>query len=385
MKTLIYSNRSLPLDVAEGQLPERIHIVPRGELAHKAAGVTQVLDDKGLKSILADLQNRHAKNGGLYMGEEHFIYDPTKSSQAFAWGREFGLDAKGIWTTKYDPTDVGEPALKNCRFKFTSFAADPQTPGAVEKIGPGRVRVMKIDTVGFTNFPNGKGMLEPITNRDAPADGVCPDCGTKLKPGDKTSVCPDCGETFADASASAANQQKTNQGKIMKNIATKLGLTAEANEESILAVVGSLLNRADITVQDLTTLKNRKTELEAQNKTLMEEQIEGILTNCGVKKEDKRRPHLVSSLQVLKNREERLAHLADFGFVPVEEKTPEQQRLLNRNDGKDPKVGAGDENERAEKAEGEIETYRLTNRCSYESARNAVRRQKPELFGLKKN
>lgn len=167
MKKVILTNRALPLDYSSGEMPARIHIVPRGELFNKEAGVTQVLDDKALDSILADLKNRHAMQGGLYMGEEHFIYDSSQSSQAFAWGKEFGMDDKGIWTTKFDSTDVGELALKNKRFKFTSFVADPETPGAVENLGNGRVRILKIDTVGFTNFANGKERLTPIQNRES--------------------------------------------------------------------------------------------------------------------------------------------------------------------------------------------------------------------------
>jgi hypothetical protein len=44
---------------------------------------------------------------------------------------------------------------------------------------------------------------------------------------------------------------------------------------------------------------------------------------------------------------------------------------------------AGNEQELASKAEGEVQNYRVLNRCSYEEARNAVRRVKPELFGIK--
>lgn len=164
-RKVLISNRAIPLDTAGDALPQRIHIVPRGELVNKEAGVTQVLDEPALQSILADLQNRHAPNGGLYLGPEHFYYDDGKLSDAYAWGKKFGLDEKGIWVEDPEYTDVGAPAIKNKRVKWTSFVVDREDPSTFEDLGGNRLRILKIDTVGFTNYANGKPMLEPITNR----------------------------------------------------------------------------------------------------------------------------------------------------------------------------------------------------------------------------
>ncbi|HEY0551149.1 MAG TPA: hypothetical protein VGF13_16200 [Verrucomicrobiae bacterium] len=145
-----------------------IHIVPRGELPNREAGVTQVLDDKALNSIITNLRADEQRLGnrwpGLYMGEEHFIYDANKSSPAWMWGKEFKKDGDGIWA-RGEVTDVGERALKNKHTKFTSFVTDPEVPGSVEKLGSDRVRVLRIDTVGFTNYANGRHLLTPIANR----------------------------------------------------------------------------------------------------------------------------------------------------------------------------------------------------------------------------
>ena len=123
-----------------------------------------MLDDVGLDAILANLRGDAARLGnrwtGLYGGEEHFIYDAEKSSEAFWWGREFEKRDDGIWA-RGETTDIGEQALKNKRFKFTSFVADPGQPGAVEKLGGQRVRIRRIDSIGFTNFPNGRHLLAP--------------------------------------------------------------------------------------------------------------------------------------------------------------------------------------------------------------------------------
>ena len=66
--SLFLSNRSTPLSYTSGELPARIHIVPRGELFNQEANVTQVLDDQAIDSILADLRDK-SKTGGLYLGE----------------------------------------------------------------------------------------------------------------------------------------------------------------------------------------------------------------------------------------------------------------------------------------------------------------------------
>ncbi len=352
-KQPIICNRALPLDFATGDLPKRIHIVPRGELFNKEAGVTQVFDDKSIDAILADLQDHKAKNGGLYLGEEHFIYNSEMSSEAFAWAKEFEKDAKGIWAINPDYTDVGEPAIKNKRFKWTSLVADAATPGAVENLGKGRVRILKLDTVGFTNYANGKHLLDPITNRN----------------------------TFPGADASGAYQTKTERTNTMKSIAQKLGLAPEASEDAILGEVTKLQNRLT-TLEPLeaenTTLKNRVAATEG-------EQYETLLDACGLKKDDVRRARLVPALKTLKNREERLAYLADFELKPVEAKkdTAAQTRVLNR--------GAGNGGQQVTAASGatitpaqlNAEVRKLMNRDGikdFTTGFNALLAEKPELF-----
>ena len=122
----------------------------------------------------------------------------------------------------------------------------------------------------------------------------------------------------ASAPPNAVNQEQ--QNKKMKDIAILLGLSEDAAPEAVSAAV--------------TKLKNRNAELETETQTLLGEQCQAILDGCGIKPDDKRRAHLVGSLKVLKNRSERLAHLADFGILPLTGKasaaTP-QTKLLNRD------------------------------------------------------
>lgn len=301
---LLLSNRALPFESSADGLPKRIHIVPRGELFNKDANVTQVLDDAAIASILADLRNR-ASQGGLYLGEEHFIYDSARSSEAFAWGKTFSTDAKGIWVDDPEYTDVGAAALKNKapRFKWTSFVADPATPGAIEKLDGNRVRILKIDTVGFTNYANGKALLTPIANR-SPLSGASPDSQQTATP-------------------------KTN----MKQIAARFKLSADASEDAILAEVDKLTNRLaalEPHEAENKTLKNRVTELEA-------EQIDGLLAQHKVT-EEKIINRLKPVLANMKNRADRDAFLTECVNVKPETQNakPGSGRVLNRGEGKTP-------------------------------------------------
>lgn len=291
-----------------------IHIVPKGELPNRAAGITQVLDDAALDAILANIAADQSRLGdkwpGIYAGREHFIYNDEQDSAALAWFKEFEKRADGIWAKADGLTPIGKQVLANAEYKFTSFVADRKDTAPVNGDAK-RVRILKLDTIGFTNQANGKELLTPITNRT--------DAGVARNlPGARASA--------------ASNQNQNERTNTMKSIAQKLGLAAEASEDAILGEVIKLQNRLT-TLEPLSgeneKLKNRVAEVEA-------DACESLLDGCGIKPDDKRRAHLVSSLKVLKNREERLAHLLDFDIKPVEDKAgkPAQSRVLNRKDGK---------------------------------------------------
>lgn len=148
-----------------------IHIVPRGELPNSSAGIVQVLDDKAMNSILASIEMDRKAMGenwpGIYGGKEHFIYDPNQDSAALAWFKDFEKRDDGIWARRDGLTPEGREAIRNKRYKYTSFVADR---GDLEHLDGKRYRVKKIETVGFTNLANGKDLLTPITNRAAGAE-----------------------------------------------------------------------------------------------------------------------------------------------------------------------------------------------------------------------
>ncbi|MDE2102212.1 MAG: hypothetical protein KGL39_33510 [Patescibacteria group bacterium] len=342
------SNRAERLVILNRSVRSRpgwIHIVPAGELPNQEAGIVQVLDDAALDSIYNRLTAAAADPNwpGLYAGREHFIYNDEKDSEALAWFRTFNRDDAGIWAGEDGLTDIGKEAVKNKRYKFTSFVANR---GDLQKLEGARYRVLGIDTVGFTNFANGRELLAPAMNRDIDFAGL---------------------DGRSSSLQSAANQHHNQRNK-MQSIAVKLGLAAEASEDAILAEVTKIQNRVT-TLQPLetenTTLKNRVTELET-------EQCEGLLDTVGVDARDARRPRLKAGLALLKNREDRLGYLKDFGLEPGKKAAAPgaQVKLFNR-DAKAPagdKTGTGDD-EAAQKTQAD----RIMNRA------HEIRKQTPSL------
>lgn len=156
-----------------------IHIVPKGELPNGDAGIIQVLDDAALDSILGNLQSEQDRLGerwpGLYAGREHFIYEDDQDSAALAWFKDFEKRADGIWARADGLTPIGRQAVDNAEYKFTSLVANKQDCEKLPGVSNGlpRYRVLRVDTIGFTNQANGKELLQPITNR-LPQDQSAP-------------------------------------------------------------------------------------------------------------------------------------------------------------------------------------------------------------------
>lgn len=158
---LIIFNRTAPV-AGDGD----IHIVPYGELYNAAAGINQVFDNVSMRAIRANWEIDKARLGnrwpGLYGGQEHWIYKDDKSSAAFAWFKKFKVRGDGIWGSADDLTDLGRDAVQNRRFKFTSCVVPAD---GTEPLGGNRHRILKVETIGFTNAANGKELLTPIMNR----------------------------------------------------------------------------------------------------------------------------------------------------------------------------------------------------------------------------
>jgi phage I-like protein len=236
---------NLPILNRAGALPDDgwVHIVPKGVFPvprqitgpdgkEKVVTVQQVLDDASMTAMLNRFnEDAKAENfTGIRLDFEHFSYDTDKLGEAAGWIKEIANRENGLWA-KIEWSDIGTAAVTNKRYKLLSPVWLPKDCQVISDL---RVRPLRLDSVGLTNNPNLKGMV-PLSNRDANASAELP-------------------------------QQKDN----MQKIATALGLPADASEETILAKITELMGKAT----EAEPMKNRISLLQAENKKLLEAQVD---------------------------------------------------------------------------------------------------------------
>lgn len=323
------------------------HLVPKGEFPHPESGLVQVLDDAAITAMVNRFRaDAAAPNfAGLLIDQEHWSYEPERSSEAFGWLKELQNRADGIWG-RIEWTDLGRQALDAKRYKFTSPV---WLPNQVERLGNKRVRPLRLDSAGLTNNPNLRGMV-PLTNR-------------------------------AGAEPADNKPTKKEESRCMKSVAAALGLSAEASEEAILAGVTALQNRATTAEGALAPLKNKVTTLEGEVTQLRDAQIEEDLKPLT----NRAKPEVIESFRAgLKaDRKAALPGLAAFiGALPARAgATPITNRAQAGNPDTTPGAAdaAADEG-RANQQEALIQEIKLANKCSYREAAGMARRRKPELF-----
>ncbi len=355
-------------------------IQPKGEHPNQAAGVIQVIDEQAIQSIVERF-NQDAAAGKLRHGNEmlidheHFSDQPDKESRAYGWLVELQARADGIYgrvrwsktgkeavdggdyrffSTEYAPADCVECPVASGEGQARAIQGEANgdmgqnTSLATRHSTPIRVRPLRLDGLTLTNMNNNRGQ-KPITNRDA----------------------------------SGPTLEQPTERKSMNTVANQLGLAADASEEIILAEVTRLLNR----VTEMIPHEEENKSLRERLSVIDTDQVHTLLDLHGVR-DEKIRNRLKPVLMGLKNREERVAALLDFGFKAEERRGTERPapRLLNRGEGRQPRAELINVNEQAlaQRAEAEIGDYKIRNRCTYAEARNAVRIARPELFGLEK-
>ncbi len=235
-----------------------------GEHPNAEANVVQVIDGTASASIVNRF-NTAADAGALRHGHEmlidheHFSDQPDQETRAYGWLQELQSRADGIYG-RIRWTSTGQAAVDGGDYRFFSTEYLPKDFQAIpkEKVNAAeailRVRPMRLAGLTLTNMNNNRGQ-KPITNREDPA-----------KP-------------FAGASAQASVQnQNTPKINRMKSIATKLGLTAEASEDAILAEVSKLQNRLtelQPAAEEVTALRNRVRALD-------ESSVDALLSAHGI-------------------------------------------------------------------------------------------------------
>lgn len=303
-------------------------IEPKGEHPNRRAQIVQVIDDQAVEEIVNRFNAEADKPGfpGLLIDHEHFRHDQSQETRAYGWLMRLQNRADGIYgQVKW--TATGRAAVDGGDYRFFSTEYAPEDLVALNRgQKPARVRPVKLDGLSLTNDPNNKGG-RPITNREG-----------DLRPG---------------TVPSADKAENKNQRTKMKSVATKLGLSADASEEAVLAEVTKIMNRATDAEGKITPLQTRVTALETENGALLGEQIDSDLAAHGVKDEkvvNRVRPVLVG----LKNRAERVSFIELFGSQETKETkgTEGTRQVLNRADAKNPGAkGAGEPANEQEKAQ----------------------------------
>jgi phage I-like protein len=310
-----------------------------GEHPNRRAGVIQVLDAAACQSIVNRFNAEAAQPGfaGMLIDHEHFKHDQDKETVAYGWLGQLQNRADGIYG-QIRWTDTGKKAVDGGDYRFFSTEYDqadledvaaPRQSAANDGSGPRaatnpvrHVRPLKLDGLTLTNVNNNKGQ-KPITNR-APED---------------------------------FGAQKAKQK--MKTVCTLLGLSTDASEEAVHAEVARTLNRVK--------------ELEGG-------QIEADLETYKNRFDPKQREFIKSLLVT-----NRAATLEFLQTQPEGKGQLAPARLHNRHTAQPVDAAAGgtaDEAALSAERNSAIDQYKFTNRCSFQQAHDAVRRKKPELFGI---
>jgi phage I-like protein len=300
------------------------HLAPKGEFAHTESGLTQVLDEEAMAAMVNRFKTESQKPNfpGVLVDFDHFSYDPEKSSIAAGWITEMQNRSDGLWG-QIRWSDEGQAALEKGRFRLIS---PTWLPRDVQRLDGQRIRPLRLDTAGLTNKPNLRGMA-PLSNR----------AGAETLPADNTQT----------------------KGHKMKLVAQKLGLSADASEESVLAAVDVLQNRATGAVEAaklaeaaIIPIKNRVTELEKTNGELFAVQVEADLGKYAPRFLPAKRDAWKASL--IANRAGTLELLESLPEPKVETAAAGQAAMHNREKAQTPGSLAGGGNPYMDAVKAEI-------------------------------
>ena len=286
----------------------------------------QVIDQIAMESIVNRFNAEKAAAGenfaGMLTDNDHLSHDLTKSTEALAWAQELEI-RDGQLHARLDLTDIGEPAIRNKRFKFFSTEYDPED---LEDLGDGRVRPLRLAGLAFTNRPNNRGQ-KPISNRSGD------------EPGDPT--------------------QDTKP--TMQPIATKLGLPADADEAAIL-------NKLTAIMAELESLKGKTAETDAT----------AIMNRFGKRIPEAAQPEWKKRL--ITNRED-TEKLMETTF-PETAAREAKAVIFNRAAATSPETitNGGDDATRDAERNSLVNGIRNRDHSTFQAAWVAAKQEKPELF-----
>lgn len=291
-----------------------------------SGGRTQVIDAAAMESIVNRFREEKAAAGGNWAGmlvdRDHLSHDLDNSTEAFAWLQDLDIRNGQLWG-KLDLTDLGEPAIRNKRYKYFSTEYDADD---LEDIGGGRVRPLRLGGLAFTNRPNNRGG-KPISNRAGDPGGE--------------------------------PTQKPKPTNTMQSIAEKLGLSAEATEADILAAIADLQGK-----------------VEAANTKEATMEAETVMNRFGDRVPEAARQHWKAEL--VRNREA-TEKLMESSFP--EGSMVGRHAIFNRAEAKSPvPVEGASEDAKADAQAALVNQIRNRDRCNHTQAWDAARRERPDLF-----
>lgn len=308
-------------------------IAPLGEHPHTDSGFVQVVDQKAVEAMA----NSMPKNKELLVDFEHESHNPDKRTTAAGWIQALENRDEGLWA-QIRWSRSGKAALRGGDYRFISPV---WTFGNCEQMDATHVRPLALSDAGLTNTPNLRG-LAPLSNREAG------------KP-----------QPHAEDTADESKQKEQ-----MKKINEKLGLSADASEESALAAIMALENSA----KRVSELEKKNDTLANSNRELTAAQAESDLNDAGINEPAERDTW---KNQLIANRAGTLPLLASF----VKQRgNATAQTLTNRGKAQSPnekKEPAGEEKTQSQKIADAIANAKgATNEERFENARRA----NPELF-----
>lgn len=286
-------------------------------------GRTQVIDQVALESIVNRFKaESSAENfSGMLVDPDHLSHDPDNNTEALAWAQELAI-RNGQLYARLDLTDLGEQAIRNKRYKFTSTEYDPPD---IEDLGNGRVRPLRLAGLAFTNRPNNRGS-KPLSNR---------------------------------CKAESPIHNTTNEIDRMKNIAAKLNLPPEADEAAIITQIEALLAK-------ISTMEGKEASTEA----------DAIMNRFGERIPADKRADVKARL--IANRADTVAMLDLLPAAPATAASPE--RIFNRQTATAPEVVANADADKSDAQLACVTQIRNREKCGFDAAWQMAKGEKPELF-----
>ncbi len=287
-------------------------------------GRTQVIDQAAMESIVNRFKaDAAAENfSGLLVDADHLSHDLDNSTEALGWAQELSI-RNGQLYARLDLTDIGEAAIRNKRYKFTSTEYDAPD---IEDLGNGRVRPLRLSGLALTNRPNNRGG-KPLSNRA----GQCAD----------------------------TSPIRNTENDQMKNIAAKLSLPPEADEAAILTQIEALLAK-------IKTMEGKEASTEA----------DAIMNRFGDRIPADKRADVKARL--IANRADTEAMLELLPAAIAATATPE--RIFNRQKAIAPDVVANSDADKSDAQIACVTQIRNREKCSFDSAWQMAKGEKPELF-----